>query len=96
MKEYYVYIMSSGKKGTLYIGVTSNLIKRVYQHKKEETKGFTSKYQIKYLVYFESTTDIYEALTREKNLKAWKREWKIMLIEQKNPHWEDLYAYLIC
>jgi len=91
MKEYYVYIMASKKNGTLYTGVTSNLIRRVYQHKTGEIKGFTSEYKVDRLVYYEVTTDIYQAITREKNIKAWKREWKLKLIEEQNPNWNDLY-----
>jgi putative endonuclease len=91
MKTYFVYIMASQKNGTLYIGVSSNLKKRVYEHKNDLIDGFTKKYQIHKLVYFESTSDINAAIAREKQLKAWKRHWKIDLIEEENPDWEDLY-----
>ena len=84
MKNYYVYIMASRKQGTLYIGVTSNLKKRVYEHKNDFTDGFTKKYRVHRLVYFESTTDPNSAITREKQLKTWKRRWKIELIEKVN------------
>jgi putative endonuclease len=94
MKTYFVYIMASQKNGTLYIGVSSNLKKRVYEHKNDLIDGFTKKYQIHKLVYFESTSDINAAIAREKQLKAWKRHWKIDLIEEENPDWEDLYADL--
>ncbi len=89
MKEYYVYIMTN-LSGTLYIGVTNNLIRRVYEHKNKLIPGFTSKYNISRLVYFESTTDIKSALNYEKKLKTWNREKKIALIKQKNPKWKDL------
>jgi len=94
-KNYYVYILTNKRNGTLYIGVTQNLLKRVYLHKKELLDGFTKKYDIKMLVYYEIYQDITEAILREKRLKKWKREWKIKLIEEKNPNWEDLYYKLI-
>ncbi len=94
MKSYYVYILSSEIRGTLYIGVTNNLIRRIYEHKNNLVEGFTKKYNIKNLVYFEETNDINEALTREKQLKAWKRMWKVELIENSNPEWKDLYDEL--
>ena len=87
----YVYIMASGKNGTLYIGVTSDLQDRVYKHKQGLIVGFTKKYNTKNLVYYEVFGDINEAILREKQLKKWKREWKIKLIEKNNPGWEDLY-----
>jgi len=89
MEEYFVYIMSNNSR-TLYIGVTDNLIRRVAEHKQGKVKGFTSKYNIKRLVYFESGSEINEALFREKQLKGWLREKKIALIEQENPDWKDL------
>lgn len=89
---YYVYIMASQKNGTLYIGMTSDLLNRVYQHKTEEVKGFTKKYKVHLLVYYEQTSDVNSAIAREKQLKAWKRNWKIDLIEKKNPDWKDLYG----
>ena len=92
---YYVYILASRKDGALYIGVTSDLVARVYQHKHKTFEGHTSKYHIDRLVYFESTTDVHSALTREKQLKAWKREWKIRLIQEKNLEWRDLYEDII-
>ena len=92
---YYVYIMASKKKGTLYIGVTNNLIKRVYEHKNNLVKGFTKKYGIHNLVYFEQTDDVNSAIQREKRLKTWQRQWKIELIEKMNPDWEDLYDKLL-
>lgn len=90
MKSYYVYILASHKHGTLYIGVTSNLEQRVQQHKNGTFKGFTSRYSVCQLVYFEDTNSIEQAIAREKQLKNWKREWKIELIEKSNPDWKDL------
>ena len=91
MKDYYVYIMASKKNGTLYVGITSDLIRRVWQHRNKLTKGFTSKYNINLLVYFESTDDVGAAIHREKHIKEWKRKGKIKLIEKMNPYWKDLY-----
>lgn len=85
MKNYYVYILASQRNGTLYVGVTSNLIKRVWQHKSGEVPGFTSEYKAHQLVYYEMHDDILMALKREKNLKAWKRAWKLGLIDHNNP-----------
>jgi putative endonuclease len=87
----YVYILASKKKGTLYIGVTSDLPKRIYQHKNEETGGFSKRYGVKQLVYYEIYEDMENAITREKAMKFWKREWKIKLIESNNPDWQDLF-----
>ena len=84
--------MSNHPKGTLYIGVTNDLIRRVYEHKNKLIKGFTSKYGLDRLVYYEVYEDEITAITREKALKDWERKWKIELIEQTNPGWEDLYA----
>ena len=95
MKNYYVYILASQRNGTLYIGVTSNLIKRVWQHKSGEVPGFTSEYKVHKLVYYEMHDDILMALKREKNLKAWKRAWKLGLIDHNNPDWTDLYFTLV-
>ncbi len=95
MKTYFVYIMASQKNGTIYIGVTGNLIKRVYEHKNNAIKGFTSKYKIHKLVYYEQTNDIKSAIAREKKLKNWHRQWKINLINEHNPSWKDLYDELI-
>lgn len=92
MHNYYVYIMASKKNGTLYIGMTNDLIRRVYQHKAGEIEGFTKKYGIDKLVYYEHTTDVRAAIQREKQLKEWQREWKINLIEKMNPKWDDLYG----
>jgi putative endonuclease len=90
MKTYHVYILASGKNGTLYVGVTSDLVKRIYEHKSGPVESFTKKYSVDQLVYYESTNDVYSALNREKNLKAWKRAWKLRLIESMNPSWTDL------
>ncbi len=94
MKTYYVYIMASQKHGTLYIGVTSDLKKRVYEHKNDLIDGFTKKYQVHSLVYCEAADDVNAAIIREKQLKRWKRQWKIELIEKENPDWRDLYEDL--
>jgi putative endonuclease len=91
MKQYYVYILASKRNGTLYIGVTNDLIKRVYEHKNELAKGFTEKYGVHKLVYFEATENIEGAILREKQMKWWHRDWKIKLIEKTNPSWKDLY-----
>ena len=90
-KCFYVYIMTNCMNGTLYIGVTSNLINRVYQHKSKSIKGFTEKYQLDRLVYYEIIHGSLEAIAREKQLKKWNRDWKINLIKDFNPAWEDLY-----
>ncbi len=87
---YFVYIMASQKNGTLYIGVSNNLERRIFEHKNNLIPGFTSKYHIHTLVYYEHTDNINAALQREKQLKKWDREWKIELIEQDNPEWNDL------
>jgi len=95
MKTYYVYILASKRNGTLYIGVTSDLKKRVYQHKNGLVDGFTKKYDVHQLVYYEETSHIDSAITREKQLKKWNRAWKIHLIEKQNPNWDDLYDQII-
>ena len=88
-KEYYVYMMTN-KSRTLYTGVTNNLLRRVYEHKNKLIKGFTSKYNIQYLVYYEMTSSIDSAIAREKQIKGWLRTKKIALIESTNPKWKDL------
>ncbi|MCD6218427.1 GIY-YIG nuclease family protein [bacterium] len=95
MKNYCVYILASKPNGTLYIGMTSDLVRRVYQHKKNLADGFTKKYSVHQLVYYEITNDVESALTREKQLKNWKRQWKIELIQKNNPQWNDLYEDII-
>lgn len=92
MKTAFVYIMASGKNGTLYIGVTSDLPRRVYQHMHGLTGGFTAKYGVHHLVYYESCESIREAIRREKQMKKWNRSWKIRLIRRFNPEWGDLYS----
>lgn len=89
---YYVYILASRKHGTLYIGITRDLVRRVYQHKNDLVRGFTSRYGAHRLVWFEAYDDPTNAITREKELKKWRRDWKINLIERGNPNWEDLYS----
>ena len=86
-----VYLLASKRNGTLYIGVTSNLASRIWQHKTDQVEGFTKKYQIHRLVYFELYDKMTDAIRREKQLKKWKRQWKIALIEKDNPEWKDLY-----
>lgn len=88
--KYYVYILASKKNGTLYIGVTNNLVRRISEHKAGEVKSFTSKYNVDQLVYYEDFDDPMSAITREKQLKVWKRKWKIELIEHLNSNWDDL------
>ena len=95
MKQYYVYILASKRNGTLYIGVTSDLIRRTYEHKNNLLPGFTTKYNVHHLVYFEPYADIEAAIRREKQLKKWNRKWKLNLIEKRNPDWNDLYDELL-
>lgn len=90
MKHFYVYILASKRNGTIYIGVTKNLMKRIYEHKNKLIEGFTKKYDVYKLVHYEKTNDIYSAISREKQLKKWNRDWKIQLIEKQNPNWQDL------
>ena len=89
MKQYYVYILSS-HRGTLYVGVTNDLVRRLYEHREKLGDGFTAKYNISKLVYYDSTTSIEAAITREKQIKGWVRSKKVNLIESVNPYWEDL------
>ncbi|ABI82504.1 GIY-YIG nuclease family protein [Francisella tularensis] len=91
----FVYILASKKNGTLYIGVTANLIKRVYEHRQGFADGFTKKYDIKILVYYEQFKNIQDAIYREKRLKTWQRQWKIDLINEFNPDWLDLYESIL-
>ena len=95
MNSYYIYILASKPKGVLYIGVTNDLIRRVWEHKNGLVEGFSKRYFIKKLVYFEESSSVESAIIREKRLKAWKRDWKIELIEKHNPDWKDLYAEII-
>jgi len=91
MLQSYVYILASEKNGTLYVGVTSNLTGRIWQHKNKVVEGFTNKYGVDKLVYYEVHEDIAAAILREKQIKTWKRVWKLNLIEKDNPGWKDLY-----
>ncbi len=94
MKKGYVYILASKKNGTLYVGVTNDLIRRVYEHQHALVDGFTKRYKVKVLVYFEIHDSIEAAIQRERNIKEWKRPWKIDLIEKDNKDWLDLYPTL--
>ena len=91
---YYVYLMANRKHGTLYIGVTNNLIRRAYEHRTNAVRGFTSRYHVHLLVWFEGYDDPLTAITREKEIKKWRRAWKVNLIEQSNPKWADLFELL--
>ena len=92
MHSYFVYLLASKRNGTLYCGVTNDLVRRVFEHKCGQASGFTRKYRVNRLVWFEPHFLIANAITREKRIKRWCRDWKIALIEEQNPHWEDLYA----
>jgi len=91
MKSYYVYILASRRNGTLYIGITNSLLRRVYEHKEGLINGFTKKYDVNNLVYYEQFDDVNSAIQFEKKLKKWNRKWKLDLIEKENPEWKDLY-----
>jgi len=95
MKEMFVYIITNRKNGTLYTGVTNNLVRRIYEHKNKIIKGFTSKYGLDKLVYYEIWQGELEAIQREKILKHYKREWKLNLINEFNPEWNDLYDSIV-
>jgi putative endonuclease len=92
--EYFVYILASKIGGTLYIGVTRDLIRRVHQHREKIIEGFTKKYGVVSLVYYEAHSDVETAIVREKQMKKWNRAWKIRLIEENNPNWDDLYKLI--
>jgi putative endonuclease len=92
--DYNVYIMASQRKGTTYIGVTNDLVRRVYEHREGIRPGFSNHYTVKRLVYYETYADVRDAIKREKQLKKWNRAWKIDLIEQSNPEWRDLWFEL--
>lgn len=94
-KTYFVYIMASQRNGTLYIGVTNDVMRRAWEHKEGNVEGFTKRYGVKTLVYYDTFEDIDEAIIREKQLKKWNRAWKLRLIEEKNPDWHDLYEDLV-
>jgi len=89
---FYVYLLASKKHGTLYLGVTNDLVRRVYEHRSKAVSGFTARYAVDKLVWFEIYNDATTAIAREKELKKWRRDWKIRLIEEKNPEWIDLYS----
>lgn len=91
---FYVYILAKARNSTFYVGVTNNLARRIWEHKQEIADGFTKKYGIKTLVYYEIHENIENAITREKRLKKWPRAWKMKVIEEMNPHWNDLYEDL--
>jgi len=93
--QFYVYFLASKLGGTLYVGVTNDLVRRVYEHKEGSVEGFTKKYGVTRLVFFEAHSDVEAAILREKQIKKWNRAWKVRLIEEKNPNWDDLYN-LIC
>lgn len=92
---FYIYILASKRNGTLYTGVTSDLVKRIWQHRNNVVEGFTKKYDVHSLVYYEQVDNANVAIQREKTLKKWKRSWKLALIEKENPSWKDLYESLL-
>ena len=94
-KQYAVYVMTNKPYGTVYIGVTGNLVKRVYEHKEGFVEGFTKEYGLDKLVWYEVHEDIYSAITREKQIKEWRRDWKINLIQEMNVDWKDLYLDIV-
>jgi putative endonuclease len=94
-KEFYVYIMASKRNGTLYIGVTSDLVKRTWEHKNKMIEGFTKQYKVDRLVYYEAHSSPESAILKEKRMKKWRRDWKKRLIEEKNPEWKDLYNDIV-
>ena len=94
-KQPAVYILASKKNGTLYVGVTSNLVKRIWEHKNNLTEGFTKRYEVHYLVWYEMHECMESATQREKRVKGWKRAWKMELIENNNPNWQDLYHTIV-
>ena len=93
--ECHVYLLANRKNGTLYVGVTSDLVRRIWQHREGVADGFTKQYGIHDLVWFEATTSIEAAIAREKQIKNWKRQWKVALIEKANPDWRDLYPAIL-
>ena len=95
MKNYYVYILSSEQNGTIYTGVTSDIVKRVYEHRNGVVEGFTKKYGVHNLVWFETHNSAVTAINRERQIKKWKRAWKLNLIEEQNPQWTDLYENIL-
>jgi len=95
MKQPAVYILASQQNGTLYIGATSDLVQRIWQHKNDLVEGFTNKYRVHLLVYYELHDDMESAIIREKQLKKWNRAWKLRMIEEKNPDWKDLFESIV-
>jgi putative endonuclease len=95
MKSYWIYILASKKNGSIYVGITNDLSRRVYEHKQKMIEGFTKKYNITLLVYAEEFYDVNDAICREKSIKKWNRGWKIKLIEENNPNWMDLYETIL-
>lgn len=94
-KEFHLYMLASDRNGTLYVGVTSNLVQRIWQHRTAAVDGFTKRYRVHRLVWFEAQLDAPSAITREKQIKEWKRAWKLALIEAGNPQWRDLYEAIV-
>ena len=92
---YFVYILASQRNGTLYVGVTNDLVRRVHEHREKLVEGFTARYQVSRLVWFDQTESVEEAIAHEKRLKRWRREWKLALIEKSNPDWLDLYDRIL-
>ena len=95
MKSFYVYILTNKPQGTFYVGMSSDLPKRIWEHKNQVAEGFTKKYNLKNLVYYEAHENAESAIRREKRLKKWDRQWKVELIEKDNPDWRDLYENII-
>ncbi len=95
VKQPAVYVLASERNGTIYVGVTSNLVQRIWQHRNDQVVGFTQKYQVHSLVYFELHESISQAIQREKQIKSWSRGWKLELIEKENPRWVDLWDQII-
>ena len=93
-KQYFVYILASVRNGTLYTGMSSDIVKRVYEHRNDLVEGFTKRYGVHRLVYYEVHQDVHAAIAREKQIKKWNRKWKIRLIEDSNPVWQDLYPQI--
>ena len=94
-RSYFVYILSNRRHGTLYTGVTNDLVRRVHEHRQGDVEGFTSRYGLKRLVWYEPFDDIEQAILREKRIKRWRRHWKIQLVEKRNPDWRDLWEEIV-
>ncbi|MBI2771157.1 MAG: GIY-YIG nuclease family protein [Burkholderiales bacterium] len=93
--DYFVYLLASRRNGTLYVGITNDLVRRIHEHKSNAVDGFTKQYAVHDLVWFESTPSVEAAIQKEKQIKNWKREWKVELIEKSNPEWLDLYSSIL-